>query len=251
MRQIISIAKFTIKENIFNRVFNGFIMFGVVLILATSVLKDISLYEESRVIQDTGLFLIEFFVLLIAIFISSNQFLKDKKEKSIYIVLTKPVTRGMYIVGRLLGMILSILLNIAIMGGILFGIVIWQHGKIDINYIYMLTAIFYKLSIVASIGVFFSVISDSFITSNIFTFSVYILGHAVLELKMLGDKVSNPIYKWILDLLYYILPNFRVLNYRDYLTPEKFDFVNLTLYTFGYIFVITAMTNIIFQNRKI
>ncbi len=62
MKQILSIAKFTIKENISNKVFNGFIFFGMLVMFGTVVLKEISLYESVRVITDTGLFLIEFLI---------------------------------------------------------------------------------------------------------------------------------------------------------------------------------------------
>ncbi len=251
MKQIIAIAKFTIKENISNRLFNAFIGFGLFIIMSTVFLKEISLYEESKVIYDSGLFLIEFFVLLITIFTSATLVLKETKEKSIYLVLTKPVTRNMYILGKVLGLIVTVFLNIAIMGGILYGILVWQKAQISLEYMYSLIFIFYKLSLVVVIGVLFSVISDSAITANMFTFSIYILGHAIYELKMLADKIENIVVKSILEFLYRILPNFRVLNYKDYLKHIDIDFGKISLYVLGYLIITMVIINIVFNRKKI
>ncbi|OQY08600.1 MAG: hypothetical protein B6I28_04650 [Fusobacteriia bacterium 4572_132] len=251
MKQIIAIAKFTIKENISNRLFNAFIGFGLFIMLSTVFLNEISLYEGARVIYESGLFLIEFFVLLISIFTSATLVLKDTKEKSIYLVLTKPVTRNMYILGKVLGLIVTVFLNVAIMGGILFGILVFQKAQVDIKYMYALIFIFYKLSIIIAIGVLFSVLSDSVITANIFTLSIYILGHAVYELKMLADKMNNILIKSLLEAFYRVLPNFRVLNYRDYLQNIEIDFGKMTLYVVGYIMIVVVITNLIFKNKRI
>jgi len=251
MKQILSIAKFTIKENISNKVFNGFIFFGMLVIFATVVLKEISLYESVRVITDTGLFLIEFLILLMAVYISSTMIIKHKSEKSLYLVLTKPVSRSMYVTGITLGVIGTVLINVIMMGIILGIVVIWQNGKIDGEFVNSLLFIFYKLAIISSVGVLFSVVSESIVTATIFTFSVYVAAHGVNELKMLSDKVQNGFYKIILDIVYYILPNMRTLNYRDYLKQIDPDMLKVVLYVGGYILIIVSLANIIFSKKKI
>ena len=251
MKQILSIAKFTMKENISNKVFNGFIFFGMLVIFTTVVLKEISLYESERVIMDTGLFLIEFLILLMAVYISSTMIIKHKNEKSLYLVLTKPVSRSMYVTGITFGIIGTILINLIVMGVILCGVIFWQKGNIGIDFFYSMIFMFYKLSIISAIGVMFSVISDSIVTATIFTFSVYVAAHGVNELKMLSDKVQNGFYKIILDIVYYILPNMRTLNYRDYLKQIDPDMLKVVLYVGGYILIIVSLANIIFSKKKI
>lgn len=253
MKQIFSIAKFSIVENISNRIFNGFIFFGLLIIFSTVLLKELSLYEGVRVIKDTGFFLIEFLVLLIAIYVSSTQFLKEKQERSIYLVLTKPVSRGMYIVGKALGMIGLILLNIVIMAVILIGIMLWEKQPIGIEYFYTFLFMFYKLSITAVLGIMFSVFSESFVTANIFTFSVYIAAHGIEEIKKIADKLTTPLYKWIVEGIYYALPNFRVLNYKDYLKPNEvpIDLLQITSYSVAYMTIAISIAILVFHKRKL
>ncbi len=251
MKQLYAIAKFTLKENISNRIFNGILFFGMIVIFTTVVLKEISLYDSAKVIKDVGITLIEFFVLMMTVYISSTMIIKHKNEKSIYLVLTKPVSKSTYVSGINFGIMGTVLLNLLLMGVVLFGVLLWQKGDTGVGYLYSMLFIFYKLSIITSIGVLFSIVADSVVTANIFTFSMYIIAHAVLEIKMLAEKIENPLYKYILEGVYYILPNMRVLNYKDYLKDIEPNILKITVYVIGYIAVTIALSNIIFSKKKI
>lgn len=251
MKQVWSIAKYTLKENISNRIFNGFIFFGLFIMFLTVALKEIALYEDIRVIRDTGLFLIEFFMLLITVYTSSTQFLKEKKEKSIYLVLTKPVSRGMYVTGRVLGIMVTVFVNIAMMGLVLMLVLISQKAQIDNGYFLSLLLMFYKISILASIGVLFSVVSDSYVTSNIFTFSIYVIAHATYELKLLINMLETPAYKIFAEVLYRVMPNFRVLNYKDFLKNTDINLWQISAYSLGYFMIVLTITGLIFYKKKL
>lgn len=251
MKQLYAIAKFTLKENISNRIFNGILFFGMLVIFTTVVLKEISLYDSAKVIREVGTALIEFFILMMTVYISSTLIIKHKNEKSIYLVLTKPVSKSTYVTGINLGIMATVLINVIMMGVVLFFVLLWQKGETGSAYFYTMMFIFYKLAIITSLGVFFSIVSDSIVTANIFTFSMYIIAHAVLEIKMLADKVENPLYKYLLEGLYYILPNMRVLNFKDYLKSMEPNILKITIYVIGYIAVTIALSNIIFSKKKI
>ena len=153
MKQLFSVAKFTVLQNISNKMFKGFAMFALFIILVIVSLKDIAIYESNTVIMDTGLALIEFFVLIMTIFISASQFIKDKNEKSIYLILTKPVSRGMYITGTIFGILAIIALNVFSLGMILMFVLLWQKWVFTNWFIYALIFIFLKLGILAFIEI--------------------------------------------------------------------------------------------------
>ncbi len=247
MHKILTVAKYTLKENISNKIFNGVLFFGGILLLATKMLDEIALYEGQRVIEDTGLFLIESFIMLVTLYISSTQVLKAKKEKSIYLILTKAVSKGSYIAGSILGMIYTVAFNVASMGGLLYIIL----GSVDRSFYLGLLYIFYKLSILVGIGVFFSIVSESFVTSIIFTASTYLLGHALLDLKAMGEKLSGTIYEYIIDGLYLVLPRYHLLNYRDYLAGQGIDVLTTSIYVMAYLVAVSSVTSIIFSRKRL
>jgi hypothetical protein len=250
MKKILVIGKYTLKENISNKVFNGILYFGVLSIFFTTMLDEVALYEGGRVIRDSGLFLTELLIMLITVYISSTYVIKAVKEKSIYLVLTKAVTKFKYIIGINLGIIYSVFVNVFLMGGIL-GIILYSKGEFDFWYIKALFFIGLKLSIVSSLGVFFSVISDSFVTSTIFTLFTYILGHGVLEIKAISEKLTGSVFQWILDFLYIILPKFNLLNYRDYLIDPSINYFMIIGYVGIYIACVVVATNIVFEKKRL
>jgi len=247
MNKVLTVAKYTLKENISNKIFNGVLFFGGIVLLATQMLNEIALYEGERVVRDTGLFLIEIFVMLVTVYISSTQVLKAQKEKSIYLILTKSVSKEGYIAGSVLGMIYTVGVNVAAMGVLLMIVM----GGGDLSYLTALLYVFYKLSIVGGIGVFFSVVSESFVTSIIFTISTYFMGHSLLDLKAIGEKMDGTIYSYIIDLLYLVLPKYHLLNYRDYLGGVQVDYAVTSIYVAAYLVVVTSLASIIFARKRL
>jgi ABC-type transport system involved in multi-copper enzyme maturation permease subunit len=250
MKKVLIIGKYTLKENISNKVFNGILYFGILTMFFTTMLDEVALYEGGRVIKDSGLFLTEALIMLITVYISSTYVIKAVEEKSIYLVLTKAVSKSKYIMGINLGIIYSVFVNVFIMGGIL-GIIMYTKGELDWWYIRALFFIALKLSIVSSLGVFFSVISDSFVTATIFTLFTYILGHAVLEIKAISVKFAGTMFQWVLDGLYIILPKFNLLNYRDYLIDPHINYFMIIGYVIVYITCIVVATIIVFDKKRL
>jgi hypothetical protein len=226
-------------------------MFGVILIFFTALLDKIALYEGAKVITDSGLFLIEFFVLLIAVYTSSTHVLREQKEKSIYLVLTKAVSKPMYLTGTSFGLILSVVFNVIIMGGLLGGMLILKGANPGMDFVNSLIFIVYKLSILVSIGVLFSVLSESFISSVIFTISAYAMGHAVVELKAIAEKLSGTFFAYTLDFLYIVLPKFHLLNYRDHLKSVSADPFFMLAYAVSYTACVLFLSNLIFYRKRL
>ena len=251
MRKSFSIGRYILKENLSNKILNGFLFFAFLLIGATFLLRELTIYKGDMVIKDSGLFLIEFFVFLITVFNSSSYLIKDHKEKSIYLILTKPVSRTEYIFGNLIGNIFLLAVYIFSMTFVLELILLYIGNGLslwDLNAVFF---IFVKLTILASWGIFFAVISDSYVTANIFTFFVYITGHFAGDLVLIAKNSDNILMKLILNFFYYILPRYDVLNLRDYLQIIPLNYYKILLYSFSYIIIISILTSFLFEKRKL
>lgn len=251
MRKSYSIGKYIFRENLSNKIINGFLFFSVLIILSTFLLKELTIYKSSSIIKDSGIVLIEFFVFLITVFNSSSYLIKDHKEKSIYLILTKPVSRTEYIFGNLLGNLFLLVFYIISMTIVLElvllyigdGFVLWDFIGIFF--------IFFKLIILSALGIFFAVVSDSYVTANIFTFFVYITGHFTGDLLLIVEKSDNFLAKVFLNIFYYILPRYDALNLRDYLKVPDIEYMRLFIYIFSYTMIISIITSFLFEKRKL
>lgn len=251
MKKSLAIGKYIVKESLSNKILKGFIVFALLILFGTLVLKEMTIFNGETVVKDTGLFLMEFFVFLVTVFSASTYLIRDHKEKSIYLVLTKPVSRTEYIVGNVLGNSVLALIYIAIMTFILEGALLYIGSSLNLSDLVSIFYIFGKLLILCSLGVLFAVISDSYVTANIFTFSVYIIGHFSGDILLLVEKSGNPIIRILLGILKVILPRYNTLNYRDFLLHTKPNHLSLILYILSYTVIITTLSSIIFEKRKL
>lgn len=251
MKKSFAIGKYIVKENLSNKILNGFIIFAVAIIFGTLLLKELTIFNGEKIVKDIGMFLMEFFIFLVTVFSASSYLIRDHKEKSIYLVLTKPVSRTSYIIGNVLGNIFLIIIYIFLMT-IILGVALFfvKEGYTKEDFI----AIFYtfeKLAMLVSLGVFFAVISDSYVTANIFTFSSYILGHFTGDILELVKVTSNEAIKVIMKLLTILLPRYSVLNYRDFIYSIEVNHLKISIYVFIYIVIVTLISSLIFEKRKL
>lgn len=251
MKKSFAIGKYIVKENLSNKILNGFIIFAIVILFGTLLLKELTIFNGEKIVKDIGMFLMEFFIFLVTVFSASSYLIRDHKEKSIYLVLTKPVSRTSYIIGNILGNIFLIIIYIFLMT-IILGVALFfvKEGYTKEDFI----AIFYifeKLAMLVSLGVFFAVISDSYVTANIFTFSSYILGHFTSDILELVKVTSNEAIKIIMKLLTILLPRYSVLNYRDFIYNIEVSHLKISIYVIVYIVIVTLISSLIFEKRKL
>src|SRR6478752_3328825 len=90
-------------------------MFAVLLIAASYLIGQLTAGQDVKIIKDLGLASISIFGLLIAVFIGIGLVWKEMEKRSIYTLLSKPVRRGEFVVGKYIGLILTLFINLAMM----------------------------------------------------------------------------------------------------------------------------------------
>ncbi|MCK5160845.1 MAG: ABC transporter permease subunit, partial [Candidatus Aureabacteria bacterium] len=103
--KIITIAKTTFLNALRKRVFQIIFIFGVIIILSTQFFTFFTFGEEIKILKDVGMAGITFFSLIISIVIGSSQIQSDLEKKTIYTVLSCPVSRRQYLIGKAIGVI--------------------------------------------------------------------------------------------------------------------------------------------------
>lgn len=141
MGKIIVIALNTFREAVRNKVLYFLLIFAVILIAFSTVISDLSIAEPERLVKDLGLASIDFFGFLIAVFVGVYLVYNELDRKTIYTIVSKPIDRTQFILGKFFGLLFTIYVNIAIMTFVLFAVLyfrdvtqydvmskaIWQH----------------------------------------------------------------------------------------------------------------------------
>ncbi|MFH1238956.1 MAG: ABC transporter permease [bacterium] len=217
MRKLWAVSIYTIRENIRSKIFYVIMLFALVVIASSFLFSKISGEMEARVIVDVGLGMIELFAFLMSIFGAVRLILLEMENKTIYLLLSRPIRRYVYILGRYLGMLVIVLVNILIMFGGLMALLVARGYPFQLIYIGAVGLIFAKIVIITAVGLLLSLVSTSAVTSITTSFFIWILGHFSQEIKFLTEKSTDIAGKTLGKMVYYLIPHFEYFNLKDYL----------------------------------
>ncbi|MFH0962750.1 MAG: ABC transporter permease subunit [Planctomycetota bacterium] len=122
------IARNTFREAVRQPVFwiIVFVTIGLMWLTANIPLWTIAgAGENERMAKDIGLATVTLCGLLVAVFASSSVISDELEKKTALTVLSKPVTRGQFVLGKYIGIALVVLLACAIVGAILIVFTSW------------------------------------------------------------------------------------------------------------------------------
>ena len=254
--RIAAIARNAFREAVRDRVLYNLVLFVLILTGASIFIGELSGGQERKVIVDLGLSAMLLFGVFIAIFVGVGLVYKEIERRTIYAVFSKPVGRGEFLVGKYLGLCLTLLVNVLVMGvGVSLALLYVSRGWDPlIPTIWPAVLLIYlELMLLTAIALLFSSFSSPAL-SALLTFFVFIIGHFSADLKSLAVSLGSTGARWLFTGLYYLLPN--LANY-SFITPAAHGrtpsagFVFATaLYALVYIVVILAAATLVFNRRN-
>ncbi len=254
--RIAAIARNAFREAVRDRVLYNLVLFVLLLTGASIFIGELSGGQERRVIVDLGLSAMLLFGAFIAIFVGVGLVYKEIERRTIYAVFSKPVGRGEFLVGKYLGLCLTLLVNVLVMGvGVSLALVYVSHGWDPlIPKIWPAVLLIYmELMLLTATALLFSSFSSPAL-SALLTFMVFIIGHFSADLKSLANSLGGSGARWLFTGLYYLLPN---LSNYSFITPAAHGrapspgFVLASaLYALVYITVILAGATLVFSRRN-
>jgi len=129
--RIYPISLNTFRETVRDRVLYNLLIFALLMIGSTVYLATLTIADHLKIIKDFGLAAISLFSVLIAIFVGIGLVYKEVDKRTIYTVLSKPIKRYEFILGKYLGLLLTLLVNLAIMAAGLVLILLFFHGSVN------------------------------------------------------------------------------------------------------------------------
>ena len=256
MGRIATIALGAFKESVRERVLYNLILFAFLMIGAAILMGSISVGVEQLILVNLGLSAISVFGLLIAIFIGIGLVSTEIERRTIYNILSKPVSRAEFILGKYAGLLLTLFVNTAIMTAGFYMAMAIQKGGLGLEDLSPLIAVYFillELAIVVGIAIFFSCISTS-ILSAVFTFCLFVIGNFSGDIRWFGEESGSPILQKVTSALYYVLPNFSNFNVIDQVAHGAkipgFLITANTCYAVLYIAVLLSAAVLIFEERE-
>ena len=223
---IARIAVSVFRESVRDKVLYNLVFFAVLLIAASLLLGQLTAGQEVKIIKDLGLSAMSIFGLFIAVFIGIGLVSKEVERRSIYALLSKPITRSQFIVGKYLGLVLTLAVNLSIMVAAHYGVLAWMNAQaseglrasweapaLDPAMLKAVWLILVELMIVTAVALFFSTFSTPLLSAAM-TFGIYVAGQFSADFQRFDTVVDSPAAVWVAKALYYVLPNLGSLDIK-------------------------------------
>jgi ABC-type transport system involved in multi-copper enzyme maturation permease subunit len=208
LKNLVAIAKNTFREAVRDRILYNLIVFVLLITASAIFLGELTAGQEVKVIVDLGLSAMLIFGAFISIFVGVSLVWKEIEKRTIYSIFSKPVARGEFIVGKYLGLCLTLLVNVAVMGlGVTLAILYVGGGSLAATIWPAILLIYLELTVLTGVAIMFSSFSTPAL-SALLTFFVFVIGHFSAALKSVASELGSAGAEYFFTGLYYIFPNF-------------------------------------------
>lgn len=211
--RISHIASNTFREAVRDRVLYNLIAFALLLVGAAILVGQISIDIERLVVINLGLTAVSLFGVVIAIFIGIGLVSKEIEKRTLYTVLSRPVRRWEFIIGKFFGLAGTLVVNAALMAIGVFGAMLYVSHKLQKPDAWVLVALYFiilQFLIITALALLFSSFSSPLL-SAVFAFSLFVIGSFAEDLRGFA-AMTQGITRWLATGAAYLVPNFSAFN---------------------------------------
>ena len=214
-----NIAFNTFRELVRNKILYGIVVFALGFVALSVTLSTLALGDTLRFVRDLGLAGVEIFGLAMTLFVGGQLLFKEVDGKTVYLVLTKPVPRRAFVLGKFLGFALTLGVVMALQAAAYLATLWWMSGHAPAGLIWVAIACsFAKLLVTFAVLLAFSTFTGSF-TAILAALLTYFAAHGVAGVLDLAGaaRTRSEGLEILGKVLYGALPNFEALNVKGVL----------------------------------
>ena len=252
--KFLTVAKYTFLELYKSKILFNVVLLALGLLGVSIIATEFTYGVPSRVAIDFGLGSTSLSSMAIAIFMGSNLLLKEMESRTLYMILSRPISRFDFLFGRMLGLLLILLINITILMSVTLGLYFYLGGDFSNLIIWNFLYTFLECAILLLIVVIFSMITNQTI-AIINTITVLIAGHAVSSVLEMKFTQGNKMISSIINSASYVIPNFDKINVKDFLIYKEDLSIRFLggglLYGVVYLSAVMAIAIYIFRKKSL
>lgn len=254
MRRLLGLAVNTFREAVRDRVLYSILFFGIGVIFLSLALEELTIGDQAKVVRSVGQAAIDVFGSIIAMFLGVSLVWKELDKKTIYTILSKPIPRWMFVLGKYLGLMLTLGVEVVILLVIYTGLMLVDQSFPPLVVFVSMGMLMLELMLLTSWATLFSCYSAP-MTASAFTLAVFCIGHLTDDIWLYGSQSDSESVRQIARMMYWVLPNFEVFNIRSYAVhemPVPWERVwPAVMYGLGYTGVVLGAAVTIFQRRDL
>jgi len=252
VNRIWAIARNTHREAIRDRVLYSLLFFAALVLVATLVTEEITIGDQHKIVRSTAQGAISMFSSVMAMFLGVSLVWKELERKTIYTIASKPIPRWMFVLGKYLGLLLTLGVSLAAMTALYVLLLGIKQGLPHSSFYLFVLLLFVELMLLTAWATLFSTYSGP-TTATAFTLAAFVIGHLADDIWVFGQQAESESVRDIAAVLYWLLPNFELFNVQ----PEAAHELAVTWqrvasaagYGLSYTFAVLCMATVVFRRR--
>ncbi len=248
------IGKYTFIELLKSRVIYNTFFLGLGLLVVSYIAAEFTYGVPQKVALDFGLGALSLSATGIAIFLGGSLVHKEIESRTVQMVLSRPVKRHVFMVGRVFGMSVLLSINVIILGVMTTVMYFVLGGAFEKLILWSILFSLMEAVLMLNVVVLFSMITTTTL-SVIFSLIILILGHNISNSLELTAVKTNPVLETVIRVYSYIFPDLSRLNIKDYVLYENSLelFYLLKMGTYGLIYssILLFVSSVLFTNKDL
>jgi ABC-type transport system involved in multi-copper enzyme maturation permease subunit len=252
----LAIAKQTLEDMLRRKILLVLLIIAVGMIALGPSVGFLSPRESSAVLRSLGLAVILLAGLLITILSGIQVIPTEIERRTIYTVLSKPVQRYEFVLGKFLGGIFTVFVMIAAMGVVFLSVLAWQEKRFDPEMLKGVVLTFFQMTLLGALAIFFSTFATP-VVNFFLSFGLFIVGNlSSVTDSLISNK--NPATRIMANAVHYIIPNFGNFNLQNKLIHPSVEISNANVfivqnivYAVIYSAVLLLLAILVFDKREV
>jgi ABC-type transport system involved in multi-copper enzyme maturation permease subunit len=250
--RIWAVATNTFREAVRDKVLHSILFFAALLLFLSLAMRDISIGDTDKIVRGTALGGISVLGAIIAIFLGVGLVWKEIDRKTIYTLASKPMTRASLLLGKYLGLWITLAVEVGILT-LFYTLIVGAQQGIPSGQIYVaIGMLMMELTLLCAWSTLFSTFAAP-TTASAYSLSIWLIGHLTDDLRTFGERSDDPAFRELALVLYRVLPNLEIFNTRaaavhDIATPMS-EVGWALLYCAGYTSAVLAAAIWVFSRR--
>ena len=211
MDRILAIAGNTFRETNRNRVMYVLLLFAVLLILGSVTMGKLSLRSPILLIMDLGLAAISLFGVIIAVYLGVTVVHRELEQKTVYFIIPKPLHRTEFLLGKFLGMVVTLVIQVCFMSAVFFLMLLAYGGGPSVVLCKALLLTMTEVLVILSVALLLSSLTGP-ILAGFLSMILFVLGRSTEFIKQIADRGQSGLsgLDSLLNAAYYVLPDFHL-----------------------------------------
>jgi ABC-type transport system involved in multi-copper enzyme maturation permease subunit len=256
IRRVEAVAFNTFREAVRDRVLYNLVFFALLLVASAPLLGQISIGVQRVLLINLSLTAISVFGIVISIFVGISLVSKEIEKRTLYPILSRPVGRGEFIVGKYFGLSGTLLVNTTAMAAgfyLALFLMVRQFTRADANILIAIYFLLLQFLVVIGLTLLFSTFSSP-VLSALFALSMFVAGTFSGDLRAFAAMSRGP-ERWLAQGTSYVIPNLASLNVITRVAHDQMISASLigynTLYALLYTTVTVSGAVLIFSRRNL